>query len=384
MSTSTVCRDDAKNDSDWNYDVSRRIGRIESFGFILTTFCIIIVSKNTWTQIQHIQTPHGKNDDPLLSLQKTQNNLLKKLAEMEKEIAESNIMITKLDLELSTLEKKTSLDSITLADHSKRIETIEGDMSFKREGLNDSYSERFYHYFNGQNQLTSAPVTMNESQRDIDVVIQEVAGSDVNSQVTRRLQESASPSQDTKSGNLSNSSAPISSDAVTSFNILNTESVQDPCSTGAFILSPYSAQNNFEYDEKMDHIISLVRGVSSGESLLRSGSPQLQAACWLLVHSSDSMDVTGHLLQFYVLSVLFFSILNMDAFGLTLVDSLTTDECLVPGIECNDNGSVVKIDLCKYYTASIHLCFDHLYMTFNANFLTLIANHSHQPTYLPL
>lgn len=109
------------------------------------------------------------------------------------------------------------------------------------------------------------------------------------------------------------------------------------------ILSPLNDINNFEYDERVEQILSVIRALSSTDSLSRFTSPQYKAACWVLYEDTFvTLQNIDDLLERYVLAIFLFATdQSAEVF-------FSSDTCKHNGISCDERGHITKIDWSKF------------------------------------
>ena len=129
--------------------------------------------------------------------------------------------------------------------------------------------------------------------------------------------------------------------------------IQDVCNSGT-ILSPINFENNFQWDEKLDRILTIVKSISSADSLLNVDTPQYKATCWLMFQEVDNIKADATLVQTYIMIVFYFS-----AVTVTRQDSDPDLKMLLPDRVCSlssfqcKNGKLIGIDFGKYVHISI-------------------------------
>lgn len=117
------------------------------------------------------------------------------------------------------------------------------------------------------------------------------------------------------------------------------------------ILSPMNEMNGFNYDEKMQEVLSIINAISAQDALRDFDSPQYQAAC-LVLYSDLLHSVEDKLIiQTYALAVLFFSV-NKKAENIgsdVVVQFLSPSNiCNASHYDCDEENQVTRIDFQNY------------------------------------
>ena len=104
-------------------------------------------------------------------------------------------------------------------------------------------------------------------------------------------------------------------------------------------LIPINRISNFQYDERVEKVMNVVRSISSPNALNEFESSQYKAACWLLHDDLEQKQSDDQfMLQRYLIAVfLYASKLNAEIM-------IPSDVCDSFGVTCNDQGHVISIN----------------------------------------